>query len=166
MNFISPLQYSLLPPFFTKEMEVICLVDLPGRRLKHNLNLGQPASRSACCPLPGHSSQEVISGHQMGKEGVRPSEGARLPHTTAFNFPNTLIRFLPRALCSVRQAKGNRVSVQVLCSGLDSNQRSRLSASLCVPGAPPFSPSPLPQVLRLPATFRCDILNISKGYSH
>ena len=101
MNFIPPLQCGLLPLFSTMQMEVICLVDLPGRRLKRSLNLDEPASRSACCPLPGHSSQEVISGHQMGKAGVRPSEAARLPHTTAFNFPNALVRFLPRVLSTV-----------------------------------------------------------------
>lgn len=84
--------------------------DLLGRssrqRLTHNMNLGQPASRSACCPLPGHRSQEVISGHQLGKAGVRPSEGASLPPNTAFSFPNALIRLLPRALRSVRPGQG------------------------------------------------------------
>ena len=63
MNFISLLQYWLLPPFSTKEMEVTCLVDLPGRRLKHNLNLGQPASRSAavlCLDTALRKSFQVI----------------------------------------------------------------------------------------------------------
>lgn len=166
MNFISLLQYWLLPPFSTKAMEVICLVDLPGRGWHTTWTWvspppGLPAVR--CLDTGLRKSFQVISWERQVWDPAR-EQGSLL---TLLSISPTLsyVSFLePFAVCA--QAKGSRASVQVLCSGLDSNQRSRLSAPLCVPGAPPFSPSPLLQVLRLPATFRCDILNISKGYSH
>ena len=168
MNFISQLQCGLLPPFSTKQMEVkVHAQDLPARKQRQqnwtwvSLTAGLPAIHCRA-QLPGsHFSWSDGKGSCQTQGGSKslPDRCFQFSRHSCMSPPRRPYWRAPRPRAG-RWVFRSSAQASILAREVSSQPRS------VPPEPPPFSPSPLLQVPRFPATFRFDILNVSKGYSH